>query len=625
MDAKLEKHEEELVAEIIKHKSLAAKIAYRAEYQSLIDTSILSKSDEGFVKLTHSAPATVFIAAAFLKDKNLSLEVASLEEGVALAKKIIKSITSAGVTSGTHEFRNHLLKEIIIASFKPENGVGKQILTLDFEKTFYEVVDSITLALLEVPVTPEQAYRIFRYCYQKHEGGHPQISRSIEAYSGKYGKELIAHALKDRERPAGFIANILAGYYPKAQMEVLQHLAALAGNGEDREVAIAINHLPIKYHVELKEAINLLNAISPESESKGLLVLAYATLISSALATEEDTKICVERIYLLAGSKDSNVERNIAYRLVDLKIPDETKCDIVSKFDYQRTDSTSAVAHLLQSINPVLSFPVFRLMSAARKMKFDPGDFAYTLSANYQKFPVEFSDELVKMLTDKIGFVRYGGCKILQEMESENNPFEFKVDLHSYPERTQLIFMDSIMIDFLHPDKVIKFLLMFRKSSFQSVLQAMINNCAFLIEDYTGDAMEAFRKILDKNVQPDKQVLQIVEKYYKDLVKIIETKHGILELSPQHNQARLYNFFTRMSRDRLREQVNIDHGSDKNSIFSLASKVMIARGRLWKLGDKEPSPLHHISRAITMPRNYYLNPDEYNWNIQARIITNFNG
>lgn len=613
-----------LIAELIKHKSLSAKLTAQPSFAELVDAGIL-KMDGEFLVLSFSESCCQLLATEFLQEPIASHQVKSLEDGLALIKRVTKKMVDAGVTSATSKFKKYLLKDIIIVSFKLDTAVSREILELQFEKYFHEVVDSIFLAIPELPVTAAQAYQVFRLCYHKNDGSHSAISKTIESFSFDHGHDLLQIAIADKDRPSGLMANILVGYYLKDDKEVWLQLNQLRADGHDREVVVAITHLPLKTTAELKTAIDFLENITHTQETRSQLVFAYTTLISSQAADEGTISLCLAKLYALAESADGNVGRNISFRLVDLPIPEKIKCDIILKFDYQREDIAPSVFHLLQSINPALWFPVLRQICLVRKMKFDPREIAHALKANYQKFPEVFSDQLAKMMTDNAGLVRYGACKILQEV-NEDDQFVFRTDLLSINEQNQLIFVDTLLTDFLHPAKVIRFLLTFRNSSHRSVLQSMINNCALLIEDYMGEAIAAFRNNLDKNVETDAQVLKVVEKYYGDLSKIIDTKLGILELSPVHSQATMYNYFIKMAHDRMRVQLNIDRSSDKNSIFSMIGKVMIARGRYWKLeGKDKPTPLSTISKAITFPRTYFLNPDDYNWNIKVRILTNFNG
>lgn len=614
-----------LIQELKAGKSFNKRIPYGDEYKPLLTVGLLKKTQQE-LHLNYELPTCMVVSSVLLNEKEPTFTIQTLKDLITIARRVIQEANKQGIVSGTSEFRNNLIKELIINSYQTDNDISDQILRLHKNsRTLHELVDPIALAipLLNLPLL--NLYNLYSHIYSLvyNDGGYQNLFLSLQSFAESYGKELLDLAIEHNNKSQGFISNILVGYYKKSKDLAWQAIHKIAQTEVETEIIIATANFNFESEEDIEVVERYLSAIDVIDLNRKHLIWSYGNIINSPHSSVEIKQRCLDTLIGFASIKDESVHLNLIHQVSRLNVSDEPKYRIISAIDLKNTNLLSPLAWVIGSFSPEYYFGVIRKISIAQKLNFKTEVFEHTLKTYNAEHLIEFSEQLVKMLIDDIGMTRFAGCRILQEISNRHQPFSFATDVLSLKMGEQIRMINAIMLDFMHPQDVIRFILPFRNSTHQPVLQCLVDNLAAIMEDYHYDAIIVIRKELNKDLSIDKEILDIFEKYHTDLSDIITKKNSLEEFNPHKNQARSYAYFERLAKHKMREQLNTGH--DKNSIFELAHKVSIARGKSWKIEKRggEPSPLSLISSAITFPRTCLMNPDEYNWDFIVRVNSNY--
>jgi hypothetical protein len=614
-----------LIQELKEGKSFNKGIPYNEEYKPLLTIGLL-KQNEKELYLKYDFPTCMVITSVLFDEKEPSFVIQTLMDLVVIGRRITQEANKQGIVSGTSEFRNNLIKELIINSYHTDNDLSNLILRLEINsRTLHELVDPIALAipLLNLPLT--NLYSLYSHIYNLvcNDGGHLGLFTSLRSFAELYGKELLDIAINHNNKSPCFIANILVGIYRKDKVTAWQEINNILQKDLETEIIIAISNFSFEDLKDIELTEKYLKTIEVSDTNRKHLIWSYRNIINSPHSIQEINQRCLNTLNEFAATKDENAHLNLINQVSLLNVSDETKYGIISVIDFKNTKLLNTLAWVIKDFSSEYYFGIIRKIAVAQKLNFKAEVFEHSLKTHSTEYPIEFSEQLVKMLIDDIGMIRFSGCKILQTINNKHQPFSFATDFILLKRHQQIRMINSIMLDFMHPQDVIRFILPFRCSAHQAVLQCLVDNLAAVMEDYHYDAIIVLRKELNIESSIDREILDIFEKYHTDLSEIITRKNGLEEFNPHKNQARSYAHFERLIKHKMREQLNTGH--EKNSIYELVHKVSIARGKSWKIERRggEPSPLSLISTAFTYPRTCLMNPDEYNWNFIFRVNSNY--
>lgn len=615
-----------LLQEMKEAKSLAAKFNSNNEYLTLIEAGILKAEDSGLI-INYEYPTCILISRSTQEDFSDEIPVHSLAETIPLSQKAVQSLNKTGITAGTGDFRLHLIAELILHAYSEKIDLSAEILELNRNSPrYFGLVNSLSLAIPKLHLPLLKLYDLYAHIYSLtyDDGASQSLFTSLQTFASKSGTALLDLAIQNNNKLPGFIANILLGLAEEDAETAWSELEKLSKIGYERETLNALTNTKIQSaeHVDkifrhVKENYSETDATIPS------LIWAYGHILKCAHTKDITKQECIESLKSFGKTNNEQIHLSLISIVNVLTVPEEIKLDIISLVEFRNQNLIHRLTHVASKFSVTNFFLIIRKMAEGLKLDFKPDEIHHYLSTCSLEKPEEFSRELIGMLSDKTGMIRLAGSRILQAVHSEHRPFHFKVDLLALSEHHQARVIKAILLDFLHPQDVIRFIIAFRDSKYQTVLQALVDALASVFEDYNYDAIIYLRKETDVTRDTDKQLLDIFEKYHTDLAAIITKKNSIDEFSPHKNQARAFYSFMKLSKHKMREKFSQDQ--EKHSVFGTMKTVSIARGKSWKIEGNggDPSPLHEISSSIIYPRLCFMNPDQYNWDFMVNVNSNY--
>jgi hypothetical protein len=616
-----------LLQEIKNSKSLASRLSPNDQYAALVNAGILENKDVALT-IRYDYPTCLVISLLCEEDLQNSIPIQSLREAIPIGRKVTKSLNKQGITSGTAEFMQQLIKELILNAHYHGVDVPGQILALNNSSAqYFEIVNSLALVVPQLPLPLATRYTLYAHIYSLtyNDGASGTIFTSLREFIEAEGKELLTLAVQNNNKLPGFVANLLLGLSTHGKENAWIELEKLSKIGYELETLNALANIKIDSGEDAQKIASHIKDAYPTNESTiPYLVWAYANIVNSSETPHQVRQGSLASLRTFGEVDNERIHLSLVSISTNLKVSDEIKLEIIASVNFKNANLAHPLFHLARKFSETYNFfVVIRNVVSAQRLTFDASEIRHYLINANNAHPVEFSQELVEMLTDKNGLIRFGGSRILQVIHSEQTPFKFQIDILSLSAHHQSRMIKAIAGDILHPTNVIRFIALFRYTKHQQVLQSLVNALAGVFEDYHHDAIIILRAELDANVDVDKELLAIFEKYHTNLAEIITKKNSLEEFSPYKNQARAFEHFLRLTRNKMREKINRDQ--EKNPIFDLVHRVSIARGKSWKIekNDREPSPLQLISSEITYPRMSLMNPDQYNWDIVVNASTDY--
>ncbi|HEX5153631.1 MAG TPA: hypothetical protein VFW07_19415 [Parafilimonas sp.] len=108
-------------------------------------------------------------------------------------------------------------------------------------------------------------------------------------------------------------------------------------------------------------------------------------------------------------------------------------------------------------------------------------------------------------------------------------------------------------------------------------------------------------------------IIQRVRDYVSDFYPLnIDIKSSIKELNPYFTHPKHINFYNKLFYTKMSQSVNKE--VEKNSLISIlaADTIQLAKGGGWKISNrKEISKLGSVGTSFSLPRSYFINPNEY--------------
>lgn len=615
-----------LIQEMETKKSLSQGFSSIEEYKSLVEFGIL-KPNNSLLILNFEYPTCLLISQGVQEDFRESLPISALNDSIPLARKIVKALNKHGITSGTADFHQHVIAELILNAYLEKVDLSSQILELNRNsQRYFEIANSLSISIPDLPLPLPELYDLYAHTYGLiyNDGASQSIFISLQKFSSKVGTELLTLTIQKNNKLPGFVSNILLGLAEQNSDTAWNELVRLSKGEYELETLNALTNTKIQSEEQVKKMFYHLKTSYGETEINiPSLIWAYGNIINSPLTSEEIKQECIDSLKAYGKIPSEQIHSSLVSVANNLNINEEVKIQIISTIDFARPNLIHRVIHAASKFSTPNFFFVIRELSVGLKLDFKPQEIEHYLLTRSRENPEEFSQELISLLTDKVGMIRLAGSRILQVIHSEQQPFDFSSDLLSLSEHHQVRMIKAIVLDFLHPQDVIRFLVIFRNSKYQTVLQILVDALATVFEDYHHDGIIFLRKEMDVSRDVDKQLLDIFEKYHSDLAALITKKNSLEEFSPHKNQARQFYSFMQLTKHKMREKFNKDQRQD--SLFSIMKTVSIARGKSWKIESKagDPSPLQEISTALTYPRMCLMNPDQYNWEFIANVNSNY--
>ncbi len=229
--------------------------------------------------------------------------------------------------------------------------------------------------------------------------------------------------------------------------------------------------------------------------------------------------------------------------------------------------------------------------------------------------PVELDRFIIELLIDNSANKRYTGVEIFDEL-SFNQPYRFSYNILDLPPISQYKLWVSLTQDFLEPKKRLTALLPLINSNSELVKESFLCKLEEISEDFGRHVTNVLENNLDKNIPNYASTIERVKKYIEFFFsKNINLKRSILELSPYYTHYKYINKFNELFSKKMNKSVG--EGARENSLLSIlgANTIQLSKGGGWRIGaNKEISQLGKFGASFTMPRGYFVNPNEFELN-----------
>ena len=238
-----------------------------------------------------------------------------------------------------------------------------------------------------------------------------------------------------------------------------------------------------------------------------------------------------------------------------------------------------------------------------------------------QNDPVGCDRELVKLLTDDSGYQRFFGRRLLNHLSSRSKT-SWAINVLELEGLDQYKLCLAITDDFKEPKYIIPFVVGLMDSQHRLVRELLLHRLQIMTQNYFSDVEESLALYVDDANGLHVEIFTEVKNYHNQFVVRLDRKWKIKELDPRYTHSKYFRSFYRLQQNSF--QQNIDEGSKKNSLRSLFSNVMLGKGGGFRMGQTDKvQQLAKIEVKMSLPREYFIAPEAYDWNMKVEIINDW--
>lgn len=341
---------------------------------------------------------------------------------------------------------------------------------------------------------------------------------------------------------------------------------------------------------------------------------------------QEDNDIrkdCWRELALLACDNDADIVLSVIRILSIIKGEEEAKSQLLIECvsqDHFNANLVQVIGHTFfefKDPDPYFDF----LKAYATKYRFKADERIYSNTTQYvrEHNPIQFDKRLIELAIDNNPGIRWLGERLISYLSFHRGVKNFAVDITELPARDQFKLFTSVLSDYHEPMYTVPFLLPLLSSENEVVKEGLICRLEILTEDY-GSAVTEAMKIGWQEMNADQEaIFKRVESYMLKFSEQLSKKNKIKELNPWYTQSADFNSYLNLHRTLLARKM--EQHIDENSIFSqLATTVVLAKGGGWKHESKEEvSQLSSFGTSMTLPRKYFISPDNFDWDRKMEI------
>lgn len=376
---------------------------------------------------------------------------------------------------------------------------------------------------------------------------------------------------------------------------------------------------------DVPKVVDLIKEVRNESKKYRLkLARFYINLLLhpqlDQLNIQED---CWKELTLLATDNDADVASSVIQLLSIIKENEKAKSQLLIECvtkDHFNPNLTQIIGHILfefKDSNPYFDF--LRAYAAKYRFKADPKIYSDTAHYVREHNPEIFDKLLIDLAIDNNPGIRWMGERLITDLSFHRGLRSFAVDITELSAREQFKLFTSVLSDYHEPQYTIPFLLPLINSANEIVTEGLICRLEILTEDY-GSAVTEAMKTSWPEMSPDQEaVFKRIENYMLQFSDQLSKKSKVKELNPWYTQSADFNNYLNQHRSLFARKM--EQHIDENSIFrQLATTVVLAKGGGWKHESKEEvSQLSTFSSTMTLPRKYFISPDNFDWDRKMEI------
>ncbi|RZJ99945.1 MAG: hypothetical protein EOO46_21470 [Flavobacterium sp.] len=239
------------------------------------------------------------------------------------------------------------------------------------------------------------------------------------------------------------------------------------------------------------------------------------------------------------------------------------------------------------------------------------------------KKEADFDQHLIEFLIHDLGEIRWMGSRILSKLIFHDNMRHFAVNILELPSKSQFKLFTAVLSLINEAQHTLPLVVPLLESGNEAVKEGLISRLELLSEDYGSQVTDALNNYWPAKTEEQQAISDRIQHYMEDFFKRARKKTEVKELNPLHTQSSYFNTYMKSYQKHFERTIN--EGVDKNSIMrQLATTVVLAKGGGWKHAETgEVMQLSSIGTSMTLPRSYFVSPDNFEWDRMVDRLENW--
>ncbi len=581
------------------------------------------------------------ISSAFIeryKQKfNFSIS-SSFEKNAEFINNIEQDFNSKGFISDYLTLSNEIWKAIIKESNKNHGCSFSQYITaIDRDNTpegFYEFIEAYAALLPELNLSVDKIVDNFLILeeitksemeYNVDLGLVLNGIRNLSKNEYDKGLQILQKSLDLDNKKDVLTSAVVTGMYEnKGTAFYTSVLKKMISEGENlNPIFFGLSKVS---ELSDKDSELFLDLIKEYGDDKNLTI-AVLSLLFSVLKSKHTIlhQFCFEK---LKSAVEDEATAYYILRNLDLKgVYHKEQTDIVLKLiqqDYFTIDKyIPAIAQSVRRFKDLVYFKqiILSIITASpfnlfiRKFQ--------TFIYNVDK--IEIDRLMIELLTDNAASRRFTGIEIFQEL-SRPVPYRFTLDILLLAPILQYKLWMALTGDFHQPKDRLTALLPLLDSESELVRESFLCKLEEISEDYGGHVLEVLEENLEVDNPTHNFAIERIKKYIRDFYdKHTNSKNVLSEFNPYNTHFKHIKKFNDLFHKNMGR--SIDQGAREDSFLSVlgASTIQLSKGGGYLFGTKkEIAQLSSFGTSFTMPRSYFIDPNEYELEIGMIIRQDWN-
>lgn len=441
-------------------------------------------------------------------------------------------------------------------------------------------------------------------------------------------KKMLSLCIQNPEGPGrALISPIVSGLLSKdiAFLDEIEGLSRLPICQEPVTDALSRTELPTKE--KIKKAISIVSSLENDSIDFAHRKLEFfISVIQNGKSETEDVGYSLGELRQNLLSKEEKIWHH-ALRMVNIiRNKEEKKTSLLIEFiqqDHFDKNSIPTIGHIFFDFEECKYFFDF-LTAYATKWPYNLHDGIFN-DAYYlrDKRPVDFDVHLIDLMIHDLGNHRLIGSRLFGNLSFHQGLQEFSYDVNMLPPIKQFRLLTAILEDVHEPKYTIPFILPLLNSESDIIVEILISRFELLADDFGSAVTKVLIEKLDLNIPGDKRCYDRVEERMLEFASYLKLKNSLKDLNPWYSESKQFNYFIRLYQHEFGRKLS--KHVDKNSIFmQFASTVILAKGGGWKHPrTNEVSQLGKFESSFSLPRSYYVSPDNFEFERKLAIVENW--
>lgn len=621
---------------IIKHKKLSFKVDDFQVDNKLLEKKII-KEENGFIKILDFEKISIYFLNSYKVLFNFKINC-EFSKSVDFINQIESDFTQDGFVNDFFLLENEIWKAVILESnlqlkltfndyLKSINYKNKPDEIYNFIEAYSSILPKLNLSedsilenvLILIEITKNNAD------YNVELGQILNGIRNKCLIDYKFGIQLLNKSLLFDLDKDKVISSIISGLYENNKIDfydsVLNEL--IKKKTKLNAIFFGLSNISNVNENDCKIFINLIK-LYPKDDT---LNVSKTSLVFSILNSEniKFSTFCFER--LNNEIKNESSAYFILENLSRVKKYHSEKTELIINFINQNFFSIEKYVQLISQIFwrmkelkylKKVIINIARIKPFKKFLKVFYSEFSFYEKTDIDKF-------IIVLLTSDKAYKRALGIQLFDLLGKYQTPFRFEYDILQEPAITQYKLWVSLTDDFNQPNDRLVALLKLLDSKSETIRESFICKLEEISEDYGGLIIEILENNLKstekKHVLIINRIKNYIENYYS---KNADIKRDILELNPYHAHFKYIKQFNELFSKKMRD--TIEKGAKEDSLLSFlgTNTVQLSKGGGWKFGNrKEISQLGKFGSSISMPRSYFINPNQFEMEKGMTMMTDW--